>query len=115
MSPKLLALALSTCCLAISACKEPVAVPLPIPPERMDCAVLEGDEGRPAIPAEHVIDWSRVATVQQAETEHKAFVTRLRERERPIALYLVRLEGRLFACADDAEWLRDYSNRLPKP
>lgn len=116
MKPKLLAVALSTCCLAVSACTEKrVQVPIPIPADRMDCVALSGDDARPTIPPEYVIDWSRVTTVQQARTEHDAFVTRLRERERPVALYVVRLEGRVFACADDAAWLRDYTNRLPQP
>ncbi|APZ81836.1 hypothetical protein vBEliSR6L_71 [Erythrobacter phage vB_EliS_R6L] len=81
----------------------------------MDCRELAGDEARPTIPPEYEIDWSRVTTVGEARAEHQAFVTRLRERERPVALYVVRLEGRVFACADDAEWLRDYSARLPQP
>lgn len=110
-----LALALSTCCLALSACGEKrVQVPLPIPQDRMDCRELSGDQARPTIPPEYVIDWTTVTTVGQARAEHDAFVTRLRERERPVALYVVRLEGRVFACADDAEWLRDYTSRLPQ-
>lgn len=116
MKRRLLVLALSTCCLAVSACAEKrVQVPIPIPADRMDCTELTGDQARPTIPAEYVIDWSKVTTVQQARTEHDAFVTRLRERERPVALYVVRLEGRVFACADDAGWLRDYTERLPEP
>lgn len=115
MQRRLLALALSTCCLAVSACNQRIQAPLPIPPDRMDCVVLSGEDGRPKIPAEYVIDWTHVTTVQQAHAEHDAFVTRLRERERPVALYVVRLEGRVFACADDAAWLRDYTSRLPTP
>jgi len=115
MKRRLLALALSTCCLAVSACGEKrIQVPIPIPPDRMDCTELSGADARPTIPPEYVIDWSKVTTVQQAHAEHDAFVTRLRERERPVALYVVRLEGRVFACADDAAWLRDYTSRLPK-
>ncbi len=116
MKRRLLVLALSTCCLAVSACTEKrVQVPIPIPADRMDCTELTGDQARPKIPAEYDIDWSRVTTVDQARAEHEAFVTRLRERERPVALYVVRLEGRVFACADDATWLRDYVERLPEP
>lgn len=114
MKRRLLALALSTFCLAVSGCGEKRAlVPLSIPQDRMDCVELAGDEARPTIPPEYVIDWTRVQTVDQARVEHDAFVTRLRERERPVALYVVRLEGRVFACADDAAWLRDFTSRLP--
>ncbi len=114
MKRKLLVLALSTCCLAASACTEKrIQVPIPIPDERTDCAELTGADARPIIPPEYVIDWTRVTTLGQARSEHDAFVTRLRERERPVALYVVRLEGRVFACADDAAWLRDYKKRLP--
>ena len=104
------------CCsaLAISGCDQKrIEVPIPIPPERMDCVTITGE--RPTIPAEYVIDWTKIRTVDQARTEHKAFVTRLRERERPVAGYVVRLEGQLFACADDAAWLRDYTSRLQTP
>jgi hypothetical protein len=115
MKRTLMAVALSTCCLAVSACHvERIATAIPIPADRMDCTELAGADGRPTIPPEYVIDWSKVTTVQQAHAEHDAFVTRLRERERPVTLYVVRLEGRVFACADDAAWLRDYTSRLPK-
>lgn len=87
-----------------------MVVPLPIPAERMDCVVLA--DQRPTIPPEYVIDWTRVTTVAQARAEHEAFVTRLRQRETPVALYVVELEGELWACADDDAWLRDYTERL---
>lgn len=110
----ILAAALSTCCLGLSACEpKRVQVPIPIPEERMDCVSIR--DQRPTIPAEYVIDWTRVATVAQARAEHEAFVTRLRERETPVALYIVELEGELWACADDDQWLRDYTARLPAP
>lgn len=100
---------LSMCCLASSACDEKrVQVPLPIPAERIDCQLLDGADGRPAIPAEYVIDWEKVVTPAQARIEHDAFITRLRKREADVAGYVVRLEGRLFACANDAQWLREY-------
>lgn len=114
MQRLLRALALSTFCLAVSACGEKrVQVPIPIPAERIDCVSIR--DQRPTIPAEYVIDWTRVTTVAQARAEHEAFVTRLREREGPVALYVVELEGELWACADDDEWLRDYVRRLPAP
>lgn len=116
MKPSLKAAALLMCSLALSAgsCEKRVATAIPIPADRIDCEVL-GTEARPTIPREYVIDWSGVTTVGQARVQHDAFVTRLRERETPITLYIVRLEGQLFACADDAAWVRDYQSRLPAP
>jgi len=100
--------------LAISGCSEKrINVPIPIPAERVDCTVLDG---RPTVPKEYVIDWTRVQDVAQAEAEHKSFVTRLREREKIIGGsdgYIVQLEGRLFVCANDALWIRNYLSRLP--
>ena len=110
------ALALSTFCLAVSSCslfEKRVQVPVPIPEDRMDCVTLT--DQRPTVAAEYVIDWSGVTTVAQARAEHEAFVTRLRERENLVALYIVEVEGELWACADDDEWLRDYVRRLPSP
>lgn len=110
----MLVAALGMSCLAVSACgPKRVQVPLPIPDDRMDCVAIP--EGRPVVPAEYQIDWSRVVTVDQARAEHDAFVQRLRKREGPISGYIVRLEGALFACANDDEWLRDYSADLIKP
>lgn len=107
MKRRMVAAALLTFCLALSACGPRVVTALPIPPERMDCALLA--DARPNIPPEYRIDWSGVITVEQARAEHSAFVTRLRARELPVALYVVRLEEQVFACADDAKWLRDYT------
>lgn len=79
----------------------------------MDCVDVTS---RPTVPPEYLIDWSGVVTVDQARGEHQAFVKRLREREKIIGGsdgYIITLEKHLFACADDATWLRDYSSRLP--
>ena len=112
MKLRLLALALSTSCLALSACTEKrVVVPLPIPPERMDCTVTAT---RPVIQPEYSIDWTQVVTVEQARHEHEAFVTRIRQREGLITGYIVAIEKTNFLCANDAAWLRDYSAALPK-
>lgn len=114
MRQVLLAAVLGTSCLALSGCgSKRVQVPIPIPEDRLDCVSII--DQRPAVPREYEIDWSRVTTVGQARTEHEAFVTRLRERERPISVYIVNLEGALFACANDDQWLRDYLKRLPAP
>lgn len=103
------ALALSTFCLA--GCEtNRVAVPVKPPADRMDCQALDG---RPTIPAEYVIDWTRVMTVDQAKSEHEAFVRSVRTREGIVAGHIVEIEGRLFACSNDAAWLRDFFDRLP--
>lgn len=118
MRQMMMAVALLTCCLAISGCGgQRIQVPIPIPDDKMDCADLERDQDgnpvRPSVPPEYVIDWSGLTTVGEAREEHEAFVTRVRERERPVAIYIVELEGRVFACASDDTWLRDYTSRLP--
>jgi hypothetical protein len=109
------ALALSTCCLVLTAAScEPkrVVTSLPIPPERMDCVYVQD---RPTIPAEHVIDWSKVTTVPQARSEHDAYVRSVRNREGIVAGYIVNLEGKLFACSNDDAWLREWNATTSTP
>ena len=77
----------------------------------MDCRLLEG--GRPAIPAEYRIDWSKVMTVEMARGEHDAYVRSVRSREGVTAGHIVAIEDRLFMCANDAEFLRDFFAQLP--
>lgn len=105
------AIALSMLCLAASAC-ETVRTAVPVKPaaDRMDCRVLPG---RPALPAEYVINWSAVTTVPQARSEHDAFVRSVRTREGVAVGHIVALEDRLFLCASDAQWLTDFFARLP--
>lgn len=95
-----------------TACKttERIALPVKPPVERLQC-VAAGD--RPAVPAEHVIDWSKVATVEQARSEHLKFVASVRSREGVLVGYIVRIEGQLFACSNNATWLRDFFAGLP--
>jgi hypothetical protein len=88
-----------------------VAVPVKPPADRMDCRFLAG--GRPALPAEYVIDWSKVLTVDQARSEHDAYVRSVRTREGIVAGYVVTIEGKLFLCSSDAEWMTDFFARLP--
>lgn len=94
--------------MAIASCGEPdrVVTHLPIPPERIDCEPL-GVSARPALPPEYRIDWSAVENIQQAYDEHRKFVASVRNREGLIAGYIVDVEGALWACASDDEWLRD--------
>ena len=111
MKLSMLAAALSTFCLA--ACETTrIMVPVAPPADRIDCRELDG---RPRIPAEYVIDWSRVVTVEQAQAEHRAFVTSVRAREGVAAGYIVELEGALFACASDDAWLRDLYDGVDAP
>lgn len=113
MKRLLLALALSTSCLAAASCETVrTAVPVKPPTERMDCVAVEPGQ-RPQLPPEYVIDWSKVTTVPQARTEHEAFVRSVRTREGVVAGYVVALEDKLFLCASDDEWLRDFFDRLP--
>lgn len=96
--------------LALTACQEKrVVTALKPPPERLQC-VAAGE--RPKIPPEHQIDWQRVSTPAQARSEHDKFVATLRTRERIVAGYLVVLEGQLFACSNNAAWLRDWYSKL---
>lgn len=82
---------------------------IPTPPERLVC---EPAGPRPAIPAEHKIDWSRVVTVPQARVEHDAYVRSIRSREGVITGYLVSIEDKLFTCAVNAQWRRDFEAGL---
>lgn len=110
-----MALALLTLCslpLLATGCKRPevVAVPIQPPSERIQCAAA-GD--RPGMPPEYAIDWANVATVDQAKAEHLKYVASVRSREGVIVGYIMRIEGRLFACSTNAEWLRDFFAGMP--
>lgn len=112
MKLSLLAIALSTCCLA--ACETArVAVPLKPDADRMDCVAAPAN-ARPVLPPEYVIDWSKVTTVAQARSEHDSYVRSIRTREGVVAGYIVDVEGKLFLCANDAAWLRDFYAGLPE-
>lgn len=105
------AVLLTLCSLPLAACEtNRVAVPLQPPAERMDCVAVRE---RPAIPAEYVIDWSKVTTVPQARAEHETYVRSIRNREGVIVGHIVTIEGALFACSTDAAWLRDFYAKLP--
>lgn len=94
--------------LALAACGERLVYnPLPIPPERLDCRAIDRED-RPALPDEHRIEWSQVETLQQAYDEHQKFVKSVRAREGIIALYIVEIEGELWACASDDLWLTEW-------
>lgn len=82
----------------------------------MGADVERDDNGRairPAIPAEYEIDWSAITTVEQARSEHDAYVRSVRTREGIVAGYIVTIEGRLFTCSNNAQFWRDYWRGLP--
>lgn len=112
MLRSLRAVALLTCSslLLISCGTDKVVQPLPTPPERLIC---EAAGERPAIPAEHVIDWNTVVTVDQARAEHAKYVASIRSREGVITGYIMRLEGKLFTCYTNTEWRRSFERGLP--
>lgn len=109
------ALILLTCCSVLPACKTVATVPLrpdQTNPERFVCAAAaRGD--RPALPPAHTIDWGAVTTVQQARGEHDAYVRSMLDRNGAVAAYVVGLEEKLFVCANNAQWLREYYAGLP--
>jgi hypothetical protein len=98
--------------LAATGCKKPEAIAVAVKPpaDRLQCVAAGA---RPAVPAEYVIDWSKVATVDQARAEHLKFVASVRFREGIVTRYIVRIEGQLFACSTNADWLRDFFAKLP--
>lgn len=112
--------ALWTCCSAIllAGCGDKRSlIAIKTPPDRLVC---EGVSARPSIPPEYVIDWnavSKASTVPLAVTAAKAeqakFVASVRTREGVVAAYIVTIEGRLFACSDNAQWRRDFEAGLP--
>jgi hypothetical protein len=106
------ALALSTLCLATSACHTVrTADFLATPSERLVC---EQAGARPKIPAEYVIDWAKVSTVAQAHAEHDKYVAVIRSREGVVAGYVLDIEGKLFTCFNNAQWRRDFEADLAK-
>lgn len=113
MQPLGTALALSTLCLAVSACGDTkrVVEALPTPPERLIC---EQAGTRPAVPPEHAIDWAQVRTVDAAKLEHEKFVSVLRTREGLVAGYVLKLEGVNFTCWNNMEWRRQFEAGLPR-
>jgi hypothetical protein len=87
--------------------------PIAIPTERMDCATLIT---RPAVPPAHEIDWETISKAPDKEFAirlAKLEVDKLKysqvQRDAVVANYIVNIEGITFGCANDAQWLREYS------
>jgi hypothetical protein len=109
-----------TCCsLSLAACdKTRHLASIPIPPERIDCVKTSK---RPALPPEYSIDWASVGaapTVPEALSRAKAevakFVATIRQREGRVAGYILEVEGELFACSNDAAWLREWQAKVTR-
>lgn len=87
--------------------------PIAIPAERMDCAVLIK---RPPVGEEYKIDWASVEAapdkdfaIRLAKLEVQKLRYSLHQRDGVVANYILNIEGILFGCSNDAEWLREYS------
>lgn len=91
-----------------------MAVPIRPDKENPQRLICEAQGERPTLPAEYVVDWSKVQTVAQARTEHEAYVRSVRTREGVIVGYVVTVEGKLFVCSNNAQWWRTYWSGLPK-
>ena len=91
--------------LATACGKERIVTPIKPPADKLVC---EAAGQRPALPAEHVIDWSAVQSVDQAKAEHLKYVASIRSREGVVVAHIVRIEGKLFTCSSNAAWLRDF-------
>jgi hypothetical protein len=85
-----------------------VAVPIRPDKENQARLICEAQGERPTLPAEYVVDWSKVQTVEQARAEHETYVRSVRTREGVIVGYVVTVEGKLFVCSNNAQWWRDY-------
>lgn len=102
--------------LTAGSCEKRTVTSIPIPPERMDCVKVSK---RPTLEPEYQIDWGRVSAapnvataVQLAKDEVAKFVAVIRTREGKVAGYILEAEGELFACSNDAAWLRDWQAGL---
>jgi hypothetical protein len=106
---------ISTFCLTLSAAscgEQKVVKALPIPAERIDCVPVA--EQRPSLPPEHAIDWAKVKSVAQAKAEHEHFKHTVRQRNEIVSHYIVDVETMLFACSNDAQWLREREKELAR-
>lgn len=126
MKPSSRAIALSTCFFLVSGCATPNVVaeavrPDLTNPERFQCEAIQPGS-RPSIPAEDVIDLDRAAQARSVEMaltivreEVAAYVASVRAREGVVSRYVILVEGRLFDCANNMAWQRDFYRGLPAP
>lgn len=104
-------LALSTLCLAVSACGTPkyTAEFIPTPPERLVCELAST---RPTIKPTKPIDWARITTVAEAKLAHEDYAHQVLVREGVAAGYILSLEGELFRCYNNMHWRQDFEAGL---
>jgi hypothetical protein len=107
------ALALSTLCLALSACgtDKYTAQFIPTPPNRLIC---DATNTRPAAPGAKPINWAQITTVAQAKVAHEDYVKQINVRDGIIAGYVIEIEGRLFNCFNNMQWRREFEADLAK-
>jgi hypothetical protein len=106
-------------CFLLQACNDQIHYkPLPIPQDKIDCAVLIK---RPPITDEYVIDWATVKkaptkefAIQLAQLEVQKLLSNIHSRELTVVNYIVNIEGILYGCSSDAEWMRDYTKKMTK-
>jgi hypothetical protein len=106
------------CSLALTACNERPEIhfkPLAIPADKIDCAALIK---RPPLTEEYQMRWDMVqkapdkeVAILIAQTEFKKFLYSIREREGQVTNYIMNIEGILYGCSSDAEWMRDYTKK----
>ena len=96
----------------LAGCHDKLVTALPSPPERLVC---EYPGARPALPSEDATDWTTVGTIDEARAAHQRYVTSVRNREGIVTGYILATEGKLFVCANNMEWRRQYESRLPRP
>lgn len=84
---------------------------LATPPDRLVCDQVGP---RPKIPPEYVIDWSKVTSVAEAQTEHQKYVASVRTREGIVAAYILQVEGVNFVCFNNMQWRKNYEADLAK-
>lgn len=80
-------------------------MPITPPVERFAC---QGAGERSAVPAEQPPRWDTIDRVDQARESHERYVASVRSRELILVNYIVATEAKLFACATNAEWLRNF-------
>lgn len=115
LSRSLMIAALLAAAISASACEttKRAAVSLRPDVEHPDKFVCELGGTRPKLPAEHIIDWSKVTTVDQAKAETGKLIDVEHTREGIVATYVLDIEGKLFTCSNNMQWQRDYYHGLP--
>ena len=118
-------LALSTLCLAVSACAPTVkrtAEHIRLDKTNPERFICERSGTRPKVPAEYQIDWDAIAAAPDvgvalgiAMAEHGRFVASVRSREGVVAGYVLDIEGKLFTCWNNMTWQREFYEGLPAP